>query len=108
MRKQMLAIAFPGIGINYLLINQTSNETGRRLVLDFHSNFDEGWSLSGQAHVYVVDKTKTSLFFDWRHAIFSINSIYLQFALFFILFVKWKIISETAAEILVIYMCLCL
>lgn len=68
-----------------------------------------------RAEVWVVKltfmlliKRKQVFVFDWRHAIFSINSIYLQFALFFILFVKWKIISETAAEILVIYMCLCL
>lgn len=42
MLKQMLAVIFPGIGSNYLLINQTSNEPGSRLVLDLHPTVDEG------------------------------------------------------------------
>lgn len=48
--------------------------TGGRLVLDFYSNCDEGRRTS----VYVVNKGKQVFVVDRRHAIFSINSIYLQ------------------------------
>lgn len=68
--NKTLAVVLNGIGgNNYLLIHQIrpQKEIGRRHVLDFHSNYDEGCSLSGRpvsVSVYVVNKRKQVFVLD--------------------------------------------
>lgn len=58
-------------------------EVGDNMILDFDSIYVESCSLSGQSHFMLSIKSDL----DWLPAIFSINSIYLKWVFFFLLFV---------------------